>query len=366
MDFCFQDWLTNERLEEYDSLFKEQKLTTLDVLLSLTSDDLRYMGIPLGDQKRILNSISSLKEKQSTAIACQVDKDSQKSNCDDSTERYRNAAEQGDAQAQYNLANCYFIGNSIEQNYQVAAKWFRKAADQGHAYAQFLLGVMFDNGYGVEQNYQEAFKWFRKAANQGISYAQWSLGVCYENGDGVDQDYEEAVKWYWKAANQGYDRAQYTLGRWCYEEEDFEEATEWYLKAAEQGNAEAQYSLGWCYKNGEGVEENTKRASKWFKKAADQGHEGAQDELDNIHQVDEDGVPMYCPNCGSLWESESDDGSGESVTKALLGGMLFGPIGMVGGAMLGKKKIVCRCNNCGLTREYRKESNLSNVVKQLY
>ena len=49
------------------------------------------------------------------------------------TECYRKSAEQGDAEAQYNLGNCYRYGEGVEQNYEKAVEWYRKAAEQDYA-----------------------------------------------------------------------------------------------------------------------------------------------------------------------------------------------------------------------------------------
>ena len=55
-------------------------------------------------------------------------------------------------------------------------KGYRKAAEQGLANAQFNLGVMYHKGRGVPQSYEEAAKWFRKAAEQGDTKAIQALG----------------------------------------------------------------------------------------------------------------------------------------------------------------------------------------------
>ena len=55
----------------------------------------------------------------------------------------RARAEQGDAQAQFNLGEMYRTGEGVAQDYKEAAAWFRKAADQGDAQAQLNLGVMY-------------------------------------------------------------------------------------------------------------------------------------------------------------------------------------------------------------------------------
>ena len=58
-------------------------------------------------------------------------------------------------------------------------KWYRKSAEQGIADAQFNLGVMYDEGRGVTQDYNEAVKWYRKSAEQGLRDAQFNLGLMY-------------------------------------------------------------------------------------------------------------------------------------------------------------------------------------------
>ena len=127
------------------------------------------------------------------------------------------------------------IGQSLHgvpQDYAEAVSWFRKAAEQGSANAQYNLGQMYRQGQGVPRDYAEAVKWHRLAAEperpqqdpfagDSIAGARINLGVAYSRGQGVPQDYAEALKWY--------------------------------RLAAEQGNAGAQFKLGLMYDQGEGV-----------------------------------------------------------------------------------------------------------------
>ena len=86
------------------------------------------------------------------------------------------------------LGTLFFAGNvsAVPSGGQGAAvEQYRSAAEQGDAEAQFALGVCHYVGQGVGQSYQEAAKWYRKAAEQGLAKAQHNLGVCYENGQGV-------------------------------------------------------------------------------------------------------------------------------------------------------------------------------------
>ncbi len=57
-------------------------------------------------------------------------------------EAVRLVAEQGDAEAQYNLGGAYASGQGVPQDYTETARWFRRAAEQGHANAQYALGLM--------------------------------------------------------------------------------------------------------------------------------------------------------------------------------------------------------------------------------
>ena len=109
-------------------------------------------------------------------------------------------AEQGDADAQYNLALMYRKGQGVPQDDAEAARWYRKSAEQGYANAQYNLGVMYAKGQGVPEDYAEAVKWYRKAAAQGKADAQYNLGVTYYNGQGVPQDYVQAHMWFDLAA----------------------------------------------------------------------------------------------------------------------------------------------------------------------
>ena len=69
-------------------------------------------------------------------------------------------------------------------------------AEQGIAEAQYNLGLMYSRGEGVPRDDKEAMRWYRLSAEQGVSGAQSNLGLMYEKGQGVEQDYLEAHKWF--------------------------------------------------------------------------------------------------------------------------------------------------------------------------
>ena len=102
---------------------------------------------------------------------------------------------------------------AVRGDYKTAYKLWLPLAEQGDAEAQYNLGVMYEHSLGVPQDYKTAVKWYRLSAEQGLAIAQSRLGFLHLLGiRGVQQDYKEAVKWSRLAAEQGNAIAQYFLG----------------------------------------------------------------------------------------------------------------------------------------------------------
>ena len=59
-------------------------------------------------------------------------------------------AEQGDKDAQFNLAFMYYNGDGVEENTEKALYWLTQAAEQGGSIAQYGLSRMYDEGEGVK------------------------------------------------------------------------------------------------------------------------------------------------------------------------------------------------------------------------
>jgi len=161
---------------------------------------------------------------------------------------YRELADKGDANAQYELGRAYASGRGLPQDWAQANLWCRKAADHGLAKASYALGSMYYYGDGVSQSYPDALVWFHKAADQGDARAQEALGGMYYDGHGVPQNYADALSWYRKASDQGFARAEYEVG-YMYGHgqgvpKNREEAERWVRKAAAHGDRDAQQALG--------------------------------------------------------------------------------------------------------------------------
>src|SRR3954471_11089995 len=61
-------------------------------------------------------------------------------------------AEAGDKTATRQIAEAYYLGRGVDQDFKVAAQWYEKLAKQGDVRAQTSLGLIYARGYGVEKN----------------------------------------------------------------------------------------------------------------------------------------------------------------------------------------------------------------------
>jgi TPR repeat protein len=75
---------------------------------------------------------------------------------------------------------------------------WKKWAEQGDADAAYNLGLVHHHADGVPRNDQEALRWYRLAAERGDKPAQFQIGLMYQNGEGVPADEAKAHEWFTK------------------------------------------------------------------------------------------------------------------------------------------------------------------------
>ena len=172
-----------------------------------------------------------------------------------------NAAEKGDAKAQFTLG-CIYAGawykfekttshedevrtimkegtadlNIFRQvtmmhtniNFEKAAYWWYQAAIQGNASAMEFLAIAYRYGRGVKQNLYKATELMRIAAEKNNSWAQLNYGDMFRDGDvwikidsvSINGDYfvirvkpniKKAKEWWKKALENGNDSAKERL-----------------------------------------------------------------------------------------------------------------------------------------------------------
>ncbi len=177
------------------------------------------------------------------------------------------------------LAQKYYRGKGVEQDYSKALNLYLEAASLGDSESKYIAGGMYYKGYGTQKDLNQAFSLLYGAAVKGKSTpeSQKLLGQFFLTGKSIPRNYTEALKWYSLSAENGDRESQaelaflYFTGRGI--ERDFEKAFYWYKKSAEKGLAVSQYSLGIPYYSGNGVDEvDTVKAYAWLSLAAAQGH----------------------------------------------------------------------------------------------
>lgn len=75
---------------------------------------------------------------------------------------------------------------------------WKKWAEQGNADAAYNLGLIHQHADGVAYSAEEALRWYRVAADRGDKPAQFQVGLIYQNGEGVKADPAKAHEWFTK------------------------------------------------------------------------------------------------------------------------------------------------------------------------
>lgn len=118
-------------------------------------------------------------------------------------EKWRPAADQGNADAQFNMGQAYKLGRGVAVDLKAAEAWYRKAALQGHEQAEGYYGLaLFENGKRAD-----AVPWLQRAVSRGDARAQYILGIMLFNGDGVAKDWVRAYALMVRASSTGLDAA---------------------------------------------------------------------------------------------------------------------------------------------------------------
>lgn len=109
------------------------------------------------------------------------------------------AADNGNLDAQLELAISYAGGELFQQDYVEAARRFHiveSSAQSSDARLQFKIGKAYKLGEGTPKDILEAVKWFKKAAMKGHNYAQVELANIYKSGKGIKKDLVEAYAYF--------------------------------------------------------------------------------------------------------------------------------------------------------------------------
>lgn len=161
---------------------------------------------------------------------------------------------EGVPEAQHDLAALYTAGQGgVKTDFTRAAQWFEEAANNGIANARYNLGVLYHQGLGVTQDTGKALNWYKAAAAQNHPEAQYNLGIAYIEGVGTSYSPEKAAANFESAARAGIMEAAYNLGliheNGLLGKPDTDNAIYWYSRAAENGSPEGKAALNQLARN---------------------------------------------------------------------------------------------------------------------
>ena len=172
-------------------------------------------------------------------------------------------ANEGDAQAQFDLASFYFNENSDNG---IAFVWCERAAAQGHIDAtNELMKRYMAIALVLVQNMELVLsnEFLKKAAEKGSSYAYFILGGLYSQGSalgGLEQSDQHAFECYKKALEQDNTTQDETI----FDNKSGNEQNETIFdnKSAKQLS---HIAIAKCYAEGKGVKKNSRLAEHHFK-----------------------------------------------------------------------------------------------------
>ncbi len=199
-----------------------------------------------------------------------------------SIQEIKQAAEGGDAEAQYLLAVAYNAGEGIVQDKVRSIKWYRRSALKGFSRAQAVFAGKLYHGEGVSRNRVEAIEWYRTATENGNATALVRLGDLYRDGEEVSKDMDQALLYYKRALKLGYTDALTQLGYFYLAKASAakkrgksgeykrtsKQALGYLTQGAKQDLTRSQSALGDMYYSGNYVDKNLGTALIWYQKAA--------------------------------------------------------------------------------------------------
>lgn len=204
-------------------------------------------------------------------------------------EEWKPAAEEGDANAQFGLAQLYARGVGVpEKDEALANEWFRKAAENGHPVAAYELGRAHLYGEGAEEDHDQAYSYMKKAAEAGHEEARYLLAGMVSSGIGVEADRKKALEMYKELALDGHPEANVYVGVSYFNgepgiyERSEAQARKWFERAAELGDVNGMVFLARSYANTRKLPRDYVKAYYWFTKAAQRGDQQAYEDLESL------------------------------------------------------------------------------------
>ena len=194
-----------------------------------------------------------------------------------------------------------------DRNFTLAFKYLDKAANQGNADAQYECALMLEKGEGCQKSQQAAYDLIEQAAKGGNKDAQFRYSEMLENGINALKSHSDSLRYLKYSADNGHQRANLIYARVLLEQ-NLPEAFQYAKRAALMKNPEKEALLiyGKLLRNGFGTKRDVNKSVEQLKKAAELGSKEAYFLLGNMLLDNE-----YC-------EDEDDEEENEKKAEDYL------------------------------------------------
>lgn len=196
---------------------------------------------------------------------------------------FKKAAEADNTPALMYCAAAYLFGYGVKENSDTARRFYIEAAKNGDAIAQYTLADQFLTSKD-SRNRKLGLIWLTKSAEQGNAKAQAKLGEMYIDGVIVNKDFAKAQELLQLAAAQNEQSAYVGLGDLAKKQTNLTAAKDWYTRAADAGNIDGQLALAKFYSDAANPEHNAESAFMWMLKAAQNDSVPAQKAVAEMYQ----------------------------------------------------------------------------------
>ena len=234
---------------------------------------------------------------------------------------FKVAAEKGHVRAQTELAMYLREGRGVREDWAGCLKWLRMAADAGDAEAEFSLAELYAAGFGEPRSTEEtSVKLLQRSAAQGRIDATVSLARRYRFGTGVAMDFWQASTLYFKYELDWYYSLSLGMGPWLTggadkslpPEDAFGRFAVHYLRAVRKDNATSQNQIGEYLRDGWNTSKNPSLAIEFFRKAAGQKNPYAEMNLGQAYEQGA-GVPKDARQALSWYSRAAEKGLKSAV-----------------------------------------------------
>ncbi len=182
---------------------------------------------------------------------------------------YEKLCENGDSDCAVKLANIYKEDKLVRQDIEKYFEWLNRASELGNKNATTELGRNYLEGELCEYNSEKGIKFLNEAVEKGSSEAAKLLSIAYIVNN---KDLDLAEKWAMKASFAGEHIVLNLLAEdYCYGKNGIAsnetKAFELYLFDALCGSVDSCFDVANCYYNGIGTKLDKQQAIVWYEKA---------------------------------------------------------------------------------------------------